>query len=151
MAELNGETPVEGRYIKHLEDVLGEDDDSDDGRSNTHESVRVAHYRLFVTITDIPSPHGVKRSPTPESLSPLALITILARSTSSPSISRVKIAIRSPQQVPNGFESPKGRTSGKISPTGAAESPSNLRVVQNLQGLTVTAILIRWFALLLQP
>lgn len=101
MAELNGETPVDGSYNKHLQDVLGEDDDSDDSQSNAHESVRVDPCIPFGTMTDhVPSPHSVKPNPTRELLSPLALVTILAKTTSGPSgpsISPVTIVVQSPQ------------------------------------------------------
>lgn len=43
MAELNGETPVEGQYGKHFRNQLRESDDdsdSDDSVSNAYEDVR---------------------------------------------------------------------------------------------------------------
>lgn len=47
MAELNGETPVDGSYNNHLKEVLREDDDSDDSQSNAHESVSVDPWVLL--------------------------------------------------------------------------------------------------------
>lgn len=59
MAELNGDAPVEGRYVKHLETILGDSDDDsdddDDSVSNIHESVSdVAFFQLWQQLTVLP-------------------------------------------------------------------------------------------------
>lgn len=79
MAELNGETPIEGSYQKHFINQLGEDDeyDSDESVSNVYESVREHARDLFKTTADhVPSPRSVRLSPTWEFLFPLVLVTI---------------------------------------------------------------------------
>ena len=61
MAELNGETPVEDSYRKHLIDVLRDDDsddDDDDTVSNVHESVSdAACFYVVAPANSVFSPH----------------------------------------------------------------------------------------------
>lgn len=77
---LNGATPVDKGYDRHMRDMLRDSDDdydSDDSVSNAYESVRNnAWVSSGITANHASSPPLVRLNPPREFVSPLILATI---------------------------------------------------------------------------